>query len=216
MFVICGKNYDVGADNTVDNTFSYNIIGWSKINGMLQVIAEGAGVLGTQAVIEYPIDSSSNLGTDAVGALIDMTGVTYTHGDTTFAKTDVGIGVTTGMMIYVTSSNTSNLADGYYAVTGRTDDTIICTGTGSSGAATATVQSNPAFWADTITLDETTKWTSAANEGTIAIINSADNEVAAIIVKTTGLEWIQFVIYDALPAQSGEAGDITVYGRLCD
>lgn len=206
IFALCAKNYDVGSDNTIDNTFSFNIVGWSTGNGMLQVIAEGDCILGTQAVITYPIDSSDALDTDAVGVLIDMTGVAYTHSDTTFTKTDVGIGVVAGMMIYTTSSNESNLTTGYYAVTSRTDDTIVAT-TGSSGNATATVQSNPAFWADTINLDETTKWPS------VAVYNSGDNEVGFIVVDTTGIEWIQFVIYDALPVQTLEAGDVTVYGR---
>ncbi len=125
MLTLCGTGVN-------DDTFSFNIIGWAQRNGMLQVIAEGNGVLGTQDAVLYPDDSA--------------------------AATDV-------------------------------------------------------LWADTIVLDETTKWTSAANEGVIAIINSGDNEVAGIVVDTTGLEWIQVVTYDSLGAQAGEANDITVYGR---
>ena len=223
MFVLCAKNYDVGSDNVIDNTFSFNIVGWSRINGMLQVIAEGDCILGTQAVITYPVDSSHALDTDAVGALVDMTAVTYTHSSTTFAKTDVGLNVVAGMMAYVTGTN---LTDGYYAITTVTDnDNIIMSGMASSNNNTdSTVQINPAFWVDTINLDETTKWGGALADpntiygyyqmpGTIAVINSGDNEVAAIVVETKGLEWVQFVVYDALPAQSGEAGDVTVYGR---
>lgn len=215
MFTICAKNFGVGADNTIDNTFSFNMVGWSKTNGMLQVIAEGDCIVGTQAVIIYPD------GGDAVGETINMTGVAYTNGNTTFSKTDVGLGVTIGTMIYVTSSNTSNLSNGYYAVTGRTDDTIVCSGTGGSGDATATVQSNPAFWVDTISLDETTKWTSfidgatssTGNKGILEVINSGDNEVAAIVVDLTGIEWIQFVVYAADATNGVEAGAVSVYGR---
>ena len=219
MFTLCAKNYDVGADNAIDNTFSFTLIGWSRENGMLQVIAEGDCILGTQGVIVYP-DTGN-----AFSALIDETAVTYTHSNTTFSKTDVGVGVVAGMMIYVTSSNTSNLSDGFYAVTGRTDDTIVCSGTGSSGDATTTVQSNPAFWADTISLDETTKWTStingaaasSGNKGVLEVLNAdgsiSAGEVGAIVVNLDGIEWIQWIIYDALPAQTTEAGDVSVFGR---
>ncbi len=208
MFGFCAKNYDVGADNTIDNTFSFNIVGWSKVNGMLQNIVEGDCIVGTQAVVIYP-DSG-----DALGALIDMTGVAYTHADTTFTKTGVGVGVVAGMVIRVSAStNGSNLANGYYAVTGRTDGTIVCSGTGSSGNATVSVQSNPAFWADTINIDETTKWPRDGDGNNVMVYNSTDNEMAFIVIETTGLEYIQVVVYDALPAQTTEAGDITVYGR---
>ncbi len=118
MFAICG----VGVDT---DTFSFNIVGWGKTNGMAQVIAEGDGALGPQDVVIYP----------------------------------GGAAVTDG------------------------------------------------FWADTITLDETTKWPS------VAAFNSGDNEVATIVVDTTGLEWIQFIVYDALGAQASEANSVAVYGR---
>jgi len=62
------------------------------------------------------------------------------------------------------------------------------------------------WWADTITLDETTKWSS------VAVINSGDNEVAQLVVETIGLEYLQFVIYDA-DGTGTEANDVTVYGR---
>jgi len=203
VFAICGKNYDVGDDNTIDNTFSFNIVGWSRINGMLQVIAEGDGILGTQAVITYPDDSA-----DAVGALVDETGVTYTHSSETFTVTNEGFdGTVAGMMIYVTGTDITN---GYYAITTATDaNNIVCSGMASTDNNTdSTVQANPVFWADTINLDETTKWPS------VAVYNSGDNEMAFIVVDMTGLEWVQFVVYDATPAQTGEAGDVTVYGRL--
>jgi len=202
-FALCGKNYDVGADNTIDNTFSFNIIGWSRINGMLQVIAEGDCVLGTQAVITYPDD-----GADALGALVDESSVTYTDNTNTFTVTNKSFdGTVAGMMVYVTGSD---LTDGYYAITMVTDaNNIICSGMSSSGNNTdSTVQCNPVFWADTINLDETTKWPS------VAVYNSGDNEMAFIVVDMTGLEWVQFVVYDALPEETGEAGDVTVFGRL--
>jgi len=214
MFALCAKNYDVGADNTIDNTFSFDIIGWSRTNGMLQVIAEGDCVLGTQAVVTYPDDSA-----DAVGVLVDESNVTYTHSSETFTVTNAAFDdVVAGMMVYVTSDDDSNLTTGYYAVTTATDSNdFVCSGITSSGDTTARVQMNPSFWVDTINLDETTKWPSRGVSGDangVMVYNSGDNEVAVIVVETTGLEWIQFVIYDAKPAQTGEAGDVTVYGRL--
>lgn len=217
MFSLCAKNYGVGADNAIDNTFSYNIIGWSRENGMLQVIAEGDCVLGTQAVIVYPD------GGDAVGEAISMTAVTYTHGTTTFSKTGVGIGIAIGDIVYVTGTN---LTDGYYAVTGRTDDTVVCSGIASSNNNTdSTLDANPAFWADTINLDETTKWTSTidgsgastGNKGVLELINAdgtiSAGEVGAIVVDLNGIDWVQFVIYDADATTGVQAGDVTVYGR---
>lgn len=213
MFVISAKNFDVGADNIIDNTLGFHIVGWSKINGMLQVIAEGDCVIGTQAVIIYPD------GGDAVGEGISMTEVTYTLGTETFSKTGIGIGVGAGDIVYVTGSNLTN---GYYAVTSRTDDTVVCTGISSSGGNTdSTLDTNPAFWVDTITLDETTKWTSkidgsgssTGNKGILEVINSAANEVCAIVVDLTGIEWVQFVVYEADATNTGEAGAVSVYGR---
>lgn len=198
MFAICGKNY-----NNTDDTFSFNIIGWSKLNGMLQTVAEGNGTLGTQAVIVYPD------GGTALGELVDMTAVTYDHSggaeETYFSKTDVGLNVVAGMLAYVTGTN---ITSGYYQVTIVTDDdNIKIAVTASDDNTDSTVQINPAFWADTIALDETTKWPA------VSLHNSGDNEVAFIVVDTTGLEWVQFVIYDADAATGEEAGDLTVYGR---
>lgn len=205
MFAICGKNYDVGSDNAIDNTFSFNVVGWSRINGMLQNICEGDAILGNQAVILYPDDSA-----DAVGALVSETSVTYTHSNETFTVTNEGFtGTVAGMMVYALSANETKLTSGYYAITTATDaNNIIISGALSTADTTATVSGNPVFWADTINLDETTKWPS------VAVYNSGDNEMAFIVIDTTGLEWIQFVIYDATPAQTGECGDITVFGRL--
>ena len=200
-FAICGKNY-----NNTDDTFSYDIVGWAKDNGMLQVIGEGAGALGTQAVVVYPD------GGDAMGVEFSVTDANYTHATTTLSVTNGGFdGGVVNTMIYVGSSNETKLTSGYYEITTFTDaNTIVISGASSTDnitAADVTVQNNPAFWADTITLDETTKWPG------VSVVNSGDNEVAMILVDTTGLEWLQFVIYGADAATGEEAGDITVYGR---
>jgi len=121
-FAISASTTDADDDS---ETFSFNIIGWSRNNGMLQVLAEGAGAIGTQDVVLYPNDGA--------------------------AATDI-------------------------------------------------------WWADTITLDETTKW------NTVSVLNSGDNEVAILHVDMAGLEWVQFVIYDA-NGSGAEAGDLTVFGR---
>lgn len=207
MFAICGKNYDVAGDNVVDNTFSFNIVGWSKTNGILQNIVEGNGILGTQAVIVYPD------GGDAVGELISLTAVVYTHASEKYTVTNEGFdGAAVGMMAYVTGTN---LTDGYYAITTVTDtNNIVMSGMASSNNNTdSTVQINPAFWADTITIDETTKWPRDGDSNNIFVYNSGDNELAFIVIETTGLEWIQFIIYDADAATGIQAGDMTVYGR---
>jgi len=198
LFSIAGKNY-----NNIDDTFSFNIVGWSRTNGMLQMLAEGDGVLGTQAVVEYPND-----GSDAMGELVSETAVTYTHASTTFTVTNDGFaGVVAGMLARVTGTNLTNAI---VQVTTATDDNnIICSGiTSTDNNTDSTVQINPAFWADTITLDETTKWP------VVSVFNATgDDEVALVAVDTTGLEWVQFVIYDADAATDEQAGDITVFGR---
>ncbi len=209
MFAFCGKNY-----NNVDDTFSFNVIGWSKVNGMLQTIAEGDGVLGTQAVIAYPD------GGDALGELISETGVAFTDSGTIYNSLDADgfTGAIVGMMAYVSSPNETELTSGYYQITTVTDaNTIVMSGTSSAGDLTGvTVKANPAFWADTINLDETSKWpTSRATDdaNSVMVYNSADNEVALLVIETTGIEWIQFVIYAADAATSEESGAVTVYGR---
>lgn len=201
MFAICGKNY-----NATDDTFSFNIVGWGRENGMLQNIAEGNGVLGTQAVVVYPD------GGDAMGESVDDSTAVYTHSDKTFTVTNEAFAnATVNTLAYVTSTD-ANLTSGYYEITTVTDSNAIIMSGASSTGDVATggvrVQSNPAFWADTINLDETTKWPS------VAVYNSGDNEVAFIVVDMTGLEWVQFVVYDADAESGEEAGSITVYGRL--
>jgi len=202
MFAICGKNY-----NNVDDTFSFNIVGWGKTNGMLQNIAEGDGVLGTQAVVVYPD------GGDALGELVSETSVVYTHASTKFTVTNAAFdGVVAGMQAYVTGTN---ITSGYYQVTAATDaNNIECSGiTASNNNTDSTVQINPSFWADTINIDETTKWPRDGDANNVTVYNSGDNEVAFIVIETTGLDWIQFVVYAADAATNEEAGGITVYGR---
>lgn len=216
MFAFCGENF-----NNTDDTFSFNLIGWSKTNGMLQVLAEGDCVLGTQAVVVYPD------GGDALGATCSETSVSYDHTGGTqskyFTVTNEGFdGAIVGQLAYVTGTN---ITSGYYQVLVVTDtNNISIDVTASDDNTNSTVQINPAFWADTINLDETTKWGGALADpntiygyyqmpGTIAVINSGDNEVACLIVELTGIEWIQFVLYVCDAATNEEAGNVTVYGR---
>lgn len=202
MFAICGECF-----NGLDDTFSFHILGWSRINGMMQVIAEGDGVLGDQAVIAYPDDSADALGATATGTDVDYTASTHTYQGSA-SEFD---GAIENMMAYVTSGNDSNLTSGFYEITTYTDvNTIIMTGDGGSSDTTATVQINPAFWADVINLDETTKWPSVEAYNSEA----GSGQMAFIVIDTTGLEWIQFVIYAADAATDEEAGKITVYGRV--
>jgi len=126
QFIIAGGAAD-------DDTFSVDIIGWSRDNGPQQKIAEGNGVIGTQDVVLYPDD-----------------GATATN----------------------------------------------------------------VWWADTIAFDATTKWTTAAGgQNGISVLNSGNNQIAVIELHTQGIEWIQFVFYDALASQAGEADPVTVFGR---
>lgn len=108
-----------------NDTFSFVIAAWSRTNGMLQVIAEGDGIIGTQDVVLYPDDSA-------------------------------------------TATNI--------------------------------------WWADTLNLDATTLWPGIASK------NSGNNQVAFILIDTTGIEWLQFIIFDA-GGGGTEANNITVFGR---
>ena len=123
MFAFCGTN----ADN---DTFSFNLVGWAKGNGMAQIICEGNGALGTQDVVILP-----------------------------------------------------------------------------GGAAAANT-----WWCDTLAIDETTKWLRDGDAANVQIYNSADNEVALLVIETTGLEWLQFVVYDA-DGSGTEMSTVGVYGR---
>lgn len=205
MLAFCGKNY-----NDTDDTFSFNVIGWSKTNGMLQNIAEGDGVLGTQGVIVYPD------GGDAVGELASETAVAYDHSggaqDTYFTVTNGGFdGAVAGMLAYVTGTN---ITSAYYQVTIVTDaNNVKIAVTATDDNTDSTVQINPAFWADTLSIDEKTKWVRDGDAANVQVYNSGDNEVAVLVIETTGLEWVQVVVYSADAATSEEAGAIAVYGR---
>lgn len=207
MLAFCGKNY-----NNTDDTFSFNVIGWSKTNGMQQNIVEGDGVLGTQGVIVYPD------GGDALGEEFSVTDANWTHSSLTLTVTNGGFdGGVVNTMVYVGSSNETNLTSGYYQITTFTDaNTIILSGASSvaniSGA-DITVQNNPSFWADTLNIDEKTKYPRDQDANNVQVYNSGDDEVAFLVIETTGLEWIQVVIYAADAATNEEAGAIAVYGR---
>ncbi len=203
-FAFCGSNY-----NNLDDTFSFTVVGWGRDNGMLQVICEGDGVLGTNAVVTYPD------GGDAMGALISETGVTYTHATKTFTTTGDGFaGAVVGMLARVTGTNITN-NEIVQVTTVTSANIIICSGVTSTDNNTdSTVEINPAFWADTLALDETTKWPKQHGDLVgAAVYNSADNQVALLVIQTQGIEWLQFIIYDADAATGEEAGNNTVYGR---
>lgn len=87
---------------------------------------------------------------------------------------------------------------------------VICEGNGILGTQDVVIYpggttATNGYWADTIVLDETTKWPS------VAVYNSGDNEVAFILVDMTGIDWVYPIIYDA--AGTAEATAIAVYGR---
>jgi len=87
---------------------------------------------------------------------------------------------------------------------------VICEGDGILGSQDVVIEPNGdaitnGFWADTINLDETTKWPS------VAVYNSGDNQVANLVVDLTGLEWVNLVTYDV--GGGAEASSIGVYGR---
>lgn len=48
-----------GGTDAVNETFSFDLVGWRKTNGMAQIIANGTGVLGTQDIVLYPDDDST-------------------------------------------------------------------------------------------------------------------------------------------------------------
>jgi hypothetical protein len=207
-FAICGSNY-----NNVDDTFSFNVVGWSKTNGMMHNIVEGDGVIGTQAVVVYPD------GGDAHGELVSSIAAVYTHADTTFTMTDELDDVVTGMLARVTGSGFTNAILQITTVT--SNDSFVCSAITSTGNCTATVQINPAFWCDDLQVDELTKW-SAGGAGdantnmmsnNVAVINDGDNEVALLVLDLAGLEYIQFVFYDCDGETGDQAGNLTVYGR---
>ena len=62
------------------------------------------------------------------------------------------------------------------------------------------------WWADTINVDATTPWPG------VGTYNNGNNGVAMLLIDTAGLEYLQFVVYDA-GGTGTEANDVTVYGR---
>jgi hypothetical protein len=116
------------------------------------------------------------------------------------------------MMAYVTGTN---ITDGIYDVNGVTDANNITINVTASGDTTdATVDMAVTYWADDLTLDATTKWPKAQGDlAGINLYNDAANQIAVIEIQPAGLEWLQFVVYDADGATGEEAGNITVYGR---
>jgi len=205
--------FSAEAFNAEDDTFSFNLVGWAKDNGMLHNIAEGSCTLGTQAVGTYPH------GGDALGRTISSVAAVYTHADLTFTMTDLLGDAAVGMYARVTGTGFVNALIPITTVT--SNDSFVCSTLSSTENCTATVQINPAFWVDTIDVDELTKWSPAgagdANTNmmgvNVAVLNSGDNEVGLLIVDLAGLEYIQFIIYDADAATNEEAGFITVLGR---
>lgn len=96
---------------------------------------------------------------------------------------------------------------------------VICEGNGTLGTQDVVTEPNgdsidSGLWADTIVLDEQTKW--PRYDGTlgdpgVGVYNSGDNEVGILVVDLTGLEWIEFVTYDV--GGGAEATSLGVYGR---
>lgn len=62
------------------------------------------------------------------------------------------------------------------------------------------------WWFDTINLDATDTWAG------VNTYNSDRDSVAELLIDTTGLEYLQFIIYDA-DGTGTEANDVTVFGR---
>ena len=97
---------------------------------------------------------------------------------------------------------------------------VIATGNGVIGTQDVVLYPDDAatassvWWADTLTLDALTQWTTTQGQPDLRLLNAGGaNQIAVIEIVTRGIEWIQFVIYDALSAQGGEADPITVFGR---
>jgi hypothetical protein len=97
---------------------------------------------------------------------------------------------------------------------------IICEGAGALGTQDVVIYPDGGaaasiWWVDTITVDEQTKWPSydgALGAPGVAVFNSADNEIAMLVIETAGIEWLQFVMYDC-DGSGTEMTNLTVYGR---
>ena len=99
---------------------------------------------------------------------------------------------------------------------------VICEGDGVLGKQDVVIQPDGTadangFWADTINLEAQTKWPGTqdangfVNSSGIGVYNSGNDEVAILVIETTGLEWIQFIVYDA--TGGAQCATVTVYGR---
>lgn len=94
---------------------------------------------------------------------------------------------------------------------------VICDGDGAIGTQDVVVYPGGSAadpnsgWADTLSVDATTKWPRDGDANNVMVYNSGNNQVAILVVETTGLEYIYPFIYDA--AGSAEATSIAVYGR---
>ena len=125
--ISAGAAWDIVVSGGIDedDTFSWTLVGWARANGMLQVIANGTGAIGTQAVVIYP------------GGIADPN----------------------------------------------------------------------AFWADTLVItDSPVLW------NTVEVLNSGNDNVAFLHVDIAGLEWLQFIIYDA-DGSGTEAANLTAFGK---
>ena len=115
-------------------------------------------------------------------------------------------------------NNTFSFALGGWAKTNGMAQ-VICEGAGAIGTQDVVLYPDDSatatniWWADTITLDEESKWPKTIGDTNgVGVYNSGDNEVALLVVDTAGIEWIQFVFYDC-NGSGTEANDVTVYGR---
>ena len=63
------------------------------------------------------------------------------------------------------------------------------------------------WWADTLNIDTVADW-----PGSIGIYNSGNDEICMLVIDMTGLEWVQFVMYEC-DGSGTEASNLTVYGR---
>lgn len=100
---------------------------------------------------------------------------------------------------------------------------VICEGNGLTGGQDVVLfphngeAAANTWWVAMMWLDETTKWplaTGGANGVSLINEDMAFGEICVLEVDLQGLEWIQFVFYDAKFVQQGTVSDpTTVFGR---
>ena len=89
---------------------------------------------------------------------------------------------------------------------------VVCTGDGVIGTQDVvlypddSVAATSIWWADTINVDDTTVWPGVNS------YNNGNNQISMLLIDTCGLEYLQFVVYDA-DGSGSEANDVTVFGR---